>query len=207
MTLSKMELANGKLTDQPRPRHEKSPGSRPIGRSKPFQHHNDNPCNEQKQSKKDKYAAKIGHEISLRAGKHLSGVTKKLGGLAGLRKDAHGPGQFAGLLTHTQKIGIKTGQDNDPACRQLARNIQYQPEAIPVRHSNVAQHQMGKKLARARKSLIGRVSSTHIKTALSEDKRKRIGDQTIIIYDQHSMRVFVGLLHSFAVAVQPAVLT
>lgn len=122
-------------------------------------------------------------------------MTKKLSRLARLGQNLHRSWKFIRLLAHAQQIGIKASKNKDPARWQLAGYIEHQAQAISSGHRYIAQQQMGKKPARTLKSLIRAVGYSRIEPTLSEDKRKRICDQTIIINDQHSLRFFDRILH------------
>lgn len=85
------------------------------GQIQTSQRDDDQSGNDQKESDKDEDTAKVRHEIRLRAGEHRGGLTKQLGWLARLGKDAYGPRKPTGLLAHVEQIGIKAGKDEDAA--------------------------------------------------------------------------------------------
>jgi hypothetical protein len=143
---------------------------------------------DQQQAKEEERATKIRHGEGRRSGscKQCCGFAEKLCRLAGLGEDANGAGQFVRVLADAFEVGVKPGEHDDFAGWLFFRNVGQESETVSVRHRDIAEKEMGLKLASACEPLICGVSGPRFKAALVEHKSERIGDQAIIVNDQNA---------------------
>jgi hypothetical protein len=139
-------------------------------------------------AQKDENTSQFGHErAKLGGGQHGSRFAEKLGWLTGFGEDAYRARQLAGLLTNVLQVGVERGEHDDTAGGKLLRDIADKREAVAIWHGDVAEEEVGRKLAGAIERLVRGVGSSGVEATLREDESERVGDQTVIVNDQNSL--------------------
>jgi hypothetical protein len=86
------------------------------------------------------------------------------------------------------QISIETGQNEEAAGRKFLTDIVHQSNPIATWHGDIAEKEVWMEVPGLFKGLLGGVAGERVKATLLEDQTEGIGDQTVVIYDQNSLR-------------------
>lgn len=182
----RMELARGNETVQPLPFHERSPGRRPRGRLSREEKTKIAPTTTSRRPTPIRMRPRsdMALDPSSAIGEDLGSFPEQLFRGTRFGQQPYGPRKPVGASLDAGEVYVGSGEDEDPAGGHPFADLLDQGEAVPSRHRDIAEQEIGAKLPGAVKPVIGGIAGYSFKAIALKDDAECICNQSIIIYYQ-----------------------
>jgi hypothetical protein len=103
--------------------------------------------------------------------------------MAGFGQHQRVLGHGAGAL-ETGEVGVAAGKDEHLAVGQLTVEVGHEVEAVAPWHADVAEEEVGGKIAGAGEGLLGGVGHAGVEAVAAEDDSEGVGDDAFVVHDK-----------------------